>query len=125
MPLFLSFVSGSRPSRPSSTIWSNNDISWVSPGAAPAEAAAFLASLLMGFSLFAPGLGNFRLQFVHIGGIAQGALQQVIELVVALQAAAKVRQFRPQIQKVVEGFNLFGDLGRFEILHAFEFQIDP
>src|SRR5208283_4094739 len=102
------------------------DTSLVSAGAAE---AAFLASLGIATFLFARGLcalglGDLALELFQLGRIAESGLQQVVQLVVALQTAAQVRQLGAQIQQVVQRFDLLGYLGRLEILQAAEFQID-
>src|SRR5688572_31322731 len=73
-----SFAAVSRPNRPCSTIWSSRPNSEV----CPAAAAACASLLAIGCSLGT----NFTTQLVHLLFVAHGLLQDLLELVVALQA---------------------------------------
>ena len=45
-------------------------------------------------------------------------------LVVALQAAAQIGEALPQVEKLLEGLDLAGDVFRLEVIHALESEID-
>src|SRR5687767_13124987 len=83
-----SFAAASRPKRPSSTILSRRFIS------SDVDACALCA--------FASGIGaslgaNLGLQLLHRRGIIQRVLENLFQLVVALQAAAQVCELRPEL----------------------------
>ena len=51
--------------------------------------------------------------------------QRLVELVVALQAAAQIGEPRPQIQQLLERLDLLGHVLRREVVQAFEVEIRP
>src|SRR5512142_53991 len=81
-----------RASRPSDTIWSSrvNSFSVACSAATGATAVAVLESV-MGTS-FGLRQGQFRPQLLHLLRVADRLHQDLVQLVVALQAAAQVAQ---------------------------------
>src|SRR5581483_9523048 len=82
-------AAASRVNRPSSMIWSSRpfslEVSWAEAAAEPCCASAIVASL--GFVQV-----QFAAQLFQLIGVGERFHQQVVQLVVALQAAAKVRK---------------------------------
>src|SRR3954453_18300139 len=105
------------PNRPCSTIWSSKLASCASSVVA---AAAVFAT--------ASGIGTSRadlaLQLVQLLGVSHGFKQQFLQLVVALQRAAQIRQPGAQVEKFLQGLHLLGHVRRLEIIEFAEFQID-
>jgi hypothetical protein len=52
-------------------------------------------------------------------------LEDLLQLVVALQAAAQVRQLLPQLEQLAQRIDLLRDPVRREVVQALELQIDP
>src|SRR5437588_6697811 len=106
-------VAGSFPSLPCSTIWSSRPTPCCSAGWAAAADFCFSG---IGFSLRL----YFFTQSAHLLGVVDRVLQQLFQLVVSLQAAAQIRESRPQVQQFPQRLYLPGYLLRFKIFQAFE-----
>src|SRR5437867_7240945 len=113
-----SLAAGSRAMRPSSTIWSSRLRSAVSP---PDGAAADCCFSAIGFLLTAL---DFRLQLCQLVRIGHGVTQQLLQLVVALHAAAQVGKPLPQIQQLLQRFHLTRHLIGRKVIQVLEAQID-
>ena len=112
-----SLEAGSTPKRPSSTIWSRR------PFSSTCSVAAAVVAVLACVSAILRSL-YFALQLVQLFRIADSLKQQFFQLVVALQAAAKIRETLAEIQKLLERLDLAGDVFGFEVVHALEVQVD-
>src|SRR6266446_8711682 len=111
----------SPPNRPLSTIWSSRLSSVVCAACFPCSAlgSAILASLRLHVGL------ELRLELVALPVVAQRALQDLIELLVALQLAAQVRELIPQLQQLLERLHLLRHpVGR-KVPHALEREVEP
>src|ERR1051326_854452 len=64
------------------------------------------------------------LQLAHLVFVLESLHEDLVELVVALEAAAQIREFRAQIEQFLQGLDLAGHVGRLEIIHALEVQVD-
>src|SRR5258707_11473815 len=107
-----SLALASCPNRPDSTIWSSNPTCSFSMVVVEA-ADCFLASAI-GPSSF--GL-DLALQLVELLRIADSVQQHFLQLVVALELTAQIRQPRPKIKQFFERLNLLGHVARLEVLH--------
>src|SRR5579864_8289 len=110
-------AAGSLPKRPCSTIWSSRP---------PPTCCSTVCVAAADFSFSGIGLSlglHFFLQLAQLVGVVDRILQQFLELVVALQAAAQVRKLRPQLQQFPQRPYLAGYLLRLEILQALEVQV--
>ena len=76
------------------------------------------------FSHWIPSLAHFALQLVQLFRVADGVEQQFFQLVVALQAAAQIRETRAQVQQFLERLDLAGHVLGLEVVHALEIQVD-
>src|SRR5258708_5635739 len=112
-----SLAVASLPMRPCSTIWSSSPSSLVSVVVWPI--AAFCGSL-MGTSL---GHADFAFELFALLGIADGIEQQLLQLVIALQAAAKIGKPGAEFEQLAQGFHLAGDVFGFEIVHGLEVEV--
>src|SRR5579863_1378666 len=113
-----SLALASCPNRPDSTIWSSNPT--CSFSIVVVEAACFLASAI-GPSSF--GL-NLALQLVELLGVANCIQQHFLQLVVALQLSAQIRQPGSKIKQFLERLDLLGYVAWLEVIHLLELQID-
>src|ERR1039458_2075584 len=109
---------GSLAMRPSSTIWSNRLCSTVS-SAAGWLSPAFCASLMRSLRN-----AEFGAQFRHLVLVGDGLAQRFFQFVVALHAAAQVRETVSQLQQFPQRFDLASDILRSEIVQALEVQVD-
>src|SRR5947209_12301055 len=111
----------SRVKRPCAMIWSSKPCSLFST--TTGAAARFSATLLIGasFRLLQIQLSPKLLEFFSIGN---GLQQQFVELIVALQASAQVRQLRSQFEQLTQWLDLTCHLLGFEIFQALEAQVD-
>src|SRR6185437_2672598 len=116
MSLPRSLAAESFPNRPCSTIVSSRLSSVASAAGA---ACAALASAI------GPSIGaELRAQLLHLVFVAQGRLQNVVELLVALQRAAQVGQLVAQVEQLLERLHLpRHSVGR-EVIQALEREID-
>jgi hypothetical protein len=92
----------SLPNRPCWTIWSSR-LDWAASAAAPA--GTWASAFDIGRSL----LFDFRPQLPEAIGVIDRSLQDLIELVVALQAAAQIRQLLAQLEQFAQRLDLLGD----------------
>src|SRR5690242_6385604 len=105
-----SLAAASRPSRPWSTILSSR-----LPSAAASKVVCCWPCAC------ASGIGaslesNLRLELLHRFGVVERTLKNLLELVVALQIAAKIGELRPQFEQLFERTNIFRDRFRIEVV---------
>src|SRR3954462_5872342 len=107
-----SFVAASRPMRPSSTILSRR----LNSG----ENAVAGRLCCCDSGIAASLRSEFRLQLLHGSRIVQGVLQDLLELVVALQAAPQVGELGAEVEQLLERGDVARDrIGR-EVVEALE-----
>src|SRR5579862_1980485 len=109
---------GSLESRPSSTIWSSR---LRSTTCSCACGAALCFASAIGTSL---RFIQLLLQLVQLGLVSDCAEQQLLQLVIALEAAAQIAQPGAKLHQLAQGFHLAGDVLRLEVVHALEVQVD-
>src|SRR6266705_3108349 len=88
-----SLAPGSLAKRPSSTIWSSRPLS-TTCSAACGAALCFASAIGTSFRRT-----HFLFQLVELAFVSDSAEQQLLQFVVALQAAAQVAQLSAQVQK--------------------------
>src|SRR5687767_13154701 len=115
-----SLADGSGAMRPSSTIVSSK-LRSVTCSAACAAACCFESAI--GASLRGSA-AHLTLQFLELFRAAHRIQQRLFQLVVALQAAAQIREPGAQIEQLAERLHLPRHVLRLEIVHALELQID-
>src|SRR5579884_4510012 len=109
-----SFVDSSRVRRPCSRIESRTLCSLVVVAAAACWVACFPSGI---------GFLHLRAKLVHLFLVRYAFLQHFIQLVVALQRSAPVRQLGPQVQQLAQRLHLARHIGGLEIFHALEAQV--
>src|SRR5262249_403274 len=101
-------------SRPSSTMLSSRPFSVV--GVVAACGAACCGSAIASL--------HFVLQFAHFVFVLERLHQNLVELVITLKSAAQVGELGAQVEQLFQRLDLLGDIGRLEIVHALEAQVD-
>src|SRR5690348_13762458 len=98
-----SFAAASRPSRPCSTILSRR---------LPSDAASKLVCCWPCACISGIGASlesDLRLELLHRVGVVERTLKNLLELVVALETAAEIRELRPQLEQLLERTNILRD----------------
>src|ERR1051325_3824725 len=113
-----SLEAGSTPKRPSSTIWSR------SPFSATCSVTVAVVAAVLDCGSGILGSLYFRLQLVEFFCVADGVKQEFFQLVIALQAAAEIRETLTEIEEFLERFDLASYVFRLEVFHALAIQID-
>src|SRR5688572_26358269 len=98
-----SLATASRPSRPSSTILSSSPSSTV--GSYVGD-----CGVVCGSAIGASSRSDLTLQLLHRARVIERRLEQLLQLVVALQTAAKVGELGAQLQQLLERRHLGGDV---------------
>src|SRR6478752_3796491 len=112
-------VSVSRPTFPCSRIWSSSETS-----APVVNAAAWPLAACVSAIVSALRQSELRPQLVHLVGVAERRLQDLVELLVGLQRPAQIGELCPKIEQLTQRFHLLRNgFGR-EVIHAAEIEID-
>src|SRR5437868_160891 len=106
--------------RPSSTMRSSK----LACSTACTAAVADFAASAIAASIAALIQAQLCAQFLPLLGVAHHILQDLVELLVALQAPAKIRELAAQIQQFLQRTDLIGNLFRLKVRQLVEGEVD-